>query len=191
MDPNGKEEHPEDKVSVVHDPLLRWINPLIEIANKRTITEQDVWPCPKSENIQELTESFWKAWYAEVDLAEQQNRKADLFNALYTVFGSRLIVAGCFQFTFLVITFGQPFLIGQLVDYVQTGRGGIRSGIGYALAFASLSLIASFALSLTFDILRRLGVAVRSCLMVAVYEQALKLTTAARMKNTVGAYIPF
>jgi len=85
-----------------------------------------------------------------------------------------------------LFTFGQPFLIGQLVSYVQSGEGGIGVGIGYALGFAALSLIASTSFSIAFDILRRLGVAVRSCLMLAVYEQSLKLTTSARMQNTIG-----
>jgi len=195
MESTPKIVHPEDDPQHGYDLLLRWINPLIEVANNRTISEKDVWPCPESEDIEEMCSSFWKAWYAEIDFAEQQNRKPDIKKALFKVFGTRMIKAGIAQMIFVVVTFGQPFIIAQLVDYVQSGTGGIGVGVGYALGLAALSLTGSIAFSITIEILRRLGVALRSCMILAVYEQALKLTTASRTKNTVGKqqhlYLPY
>jgi hypothetical protein len=186
MHSTEKPIHPEDSFLWKYDFLVSWINPLIEISNARTMTEQDVWPCPQSEDITDMCEQFWRAWYKEIDEAEQHNREPSINHALLSVFGKRFIVAGLVQLLFLVVSIGQPFLIGELIIYVQSGDGGVGVGVGYAIAFAALSMIASIAMGIALDLVRRLGVAVRSCLMLAVYEQALKLTTAARMKNTVG-----
>lgn len=180
--------NPEDALIFGYDILLRWINPLIEISNKRDIIEDDVWPCPKEEDIQIKSDEFWKLWYAEIDLAEQQNRKPDLKIVVFQLFRTKFITAGILQLCFLCASIGQPFLVGLLVEYVQTGKGGIAYGVGYALIFAGISVCASLTLSVVLDTLRRLGVAVRSCLMLAVYEQAQKLTAAARMKSTVGEF---
>eukprot|EP01031_Cornospumella_fuschlensis_P040437 gene40437-49283_t len=177
--------HPEERV-LIFDILLQWINPLIKLANTRTLKSSDVWDCPGSETVELQAEKFWTAWYEECDAAFQENRHASLLKALFRSFGSRFILAGVYQFCFFLLQFAQPFLVGALVGYVRTGEGGLRRGIGLAVGFAVISSVSSIFLSRTFDSLRRLGVAIRSGVMMAVYEQALKLTTASRLQNTVG-----
>ena len=177
--------HPEER-SYCFDFLLRWINPLIQLASVRKIEEKDIWPCPKSEDVKEQVQILWKAWYDEVDKAEEQKRKPSLRNALWTGYGNRLLRAGIFQFFFMLFQLGQPFLVGELVGFVQNGDGGLRRGLGLTFGFAAVSLCSSICIAAALDSLRRLGVAVRCAAMMAVYEQALKLTTSARMKNSVG-----
>ncbi|RYH19548.1 ATP-binding cassette domain-containing protein [archaeon] len=186
MDPNDPDKrHPEERV-VFFDILLQWINPLIKLANKRTLKSSDVWDCPEHETVEVQAEKFWAAWYDECDVATQENRQASLLKALFKAFGTRFTMAGLYQFAFFLLQFAQPFLVGALVGYVRTGEGGLGRGIGLAIGFAAISSVSSIFLSRTFDSLRRLGVAIRSGVMMAVYEQALKLTTASRLQNTVG-----
>lgn len=182
-----KEEfiHPEEK-NWIHDIFLRFMNPLIQTANVRAIQESDVWDVPKVEKVDLQAQMFWEKWYHEVDIAHQQNRKPSLIRALFESYGNRFYMAGLSQFFFLLFQIGQPFLVGELVQYVQSGEGGMRRGIGLALGFAAVSLCSSLLLASTFNSLRRLGVAIRTTTMMVIYEQALRLTTASRMINTIG-----
>lgn len=168
------------------DPLLLWLNPLIRLASQRQVQEDDVWPSPSAETVDVQSKKLWAAWYKELEAAEQQKREPSLLRAMLIAYGDRFLLAGIFQFSFMVLQLGQPFLVGELVAFVANGNESISVGIGLALGFAAVSLLCSVSLSQTWFYLRKLGVAVRSAVMMAVYEQALRLTTAARMKNTVG-----
>jgi hypothetical protein len=178
--------HPEEKSLLGFEILLRWVNPLVQLANQRPLVDSDVWRPPTRDGTHDLSSQFWSEWYKELDFAEHERREANFVRVLMRVFGWRILLGGTSQFLFLLFQIGQPFLVGQLVQYIQTGEGGLRVGIGYALAFAALSLCSSVAISVTLDNLRRSGVVMRSTLMIAIYEQALKLTTAARLSNTIG-----
>lgn len=176
--------HPEEKV--IFDPLLTWLNPLIRLAAERQLKEEDVWESPHGESVDVQAKKFWIAWYKEIDRAEGLNKRPSFIRAIFVAYGDRIIKAGMFQFLFMVLQLVQPFLVGELVAFISGDSGTITDGIGLALGFAAVSLCSSLSLAYTWTELRRLGVAVRSVVMMAVYEQALQLTTAARMQSTVG-----
>ncbi len=186
MKPDEKSSlHPEER-SYYFDILFRWLNPLIHLASIRKIEESDIWSVPQTEDVKEQTRIFWEAWYDELDQSQQQGRQASLLIAFWKGFGNRLLRAGIFQFAFMLFQLAQPFLVGELVGYIQSGEGGIRRGLGLTFGFAGISLCSSICIAVALDSLRRLGVAIRCASMMAVYEQALKLTTSARMQNSVG-----
>ncbi len=170
--------HPEEQVWA--DLLLSWLSPLIRLANERPLKEEDVWPCPTSETVHQQGSQFWEAWNHERKRAEPS-----MVRALLGAFGHRFFIAGCWQLSFLLFQLAQPFLVGALVQFISEG-GSLGRGIGLALGFAGASLICSISISQALSQLRKLGVAVRCGVMMAVYEQALRLTTAARMSGTVG-----
>ncbi len=178
--------HPEDTSFWMTKIMAFWITPLIKLASERQLLESDVWDCPTDQSVSHDSKIIHDAWIAEKSLAVSENRKPELLKALYNGFGRDFLLAGSYQFCFLCAQLAQPFLVGELVAYISTGEGGIRRGVGFALGLAAVSLVSSLALSTTFYSLRRLGVAVRSGVMMSVYEQALKLTAASRLQNTVG-----
>lgn len=185
MDPNDPDKrHPELRIHV--DVLLRWINPLIQLANKRPLTNDDVWPCPPKELVEVQSAAFWRGWEQECERAYEQGRKPSFLWALALAYGDRLVLTGVFQIIFLILQLIQPFLVGELVKYIQTGDGGIETGIGLALGFGAVAFVSSIVLSQVFYLLRRLGDVLRAGVMMAVYEQTLRLTTAARLQNTIG-----
>lgn len=177
-------QHPEAKL--YFDILLQWVNPLIRLANKRSLQPSDVWDCPPHETVEHQTKLFWKAWNHERNQAIEEDRKPSFLWSLFMAFGDRLITAGIMQCIFMLIQIGQPFLVGELVGFIQTGDGGIRRGVWLACLFGGMAFISSLLLARVFDQLRRLGDAVRAGVMMAVYEQSLRLTTSSRLTNTIG-----
>jgi hypothetical protein len=163
-----------------------WLTPLIKLASERQLLESDIWDCPTDQSVSHDSKIVRDAWTREKISAAKENRKPDLFRALKDGFGASLLLAGVYQLCFLCAQLGQPFLVGAIVNYISSGEGEINEGVGYALGLGAVSLVSSLALSASLYSLRRLGVAIRSGVMMAVYEQALKLTSASRLQNTVG-----
>lgn len=175
--------HPEEEHWA--DPLLSWLNPLIRTANERPLKEDDVWPCPTHETVHQQGLQFWEAWKNERTRAEEVGTEPSMVRALICAFGHRFFIAGCYQLSFMLFQLAQPFLVAELVQFISEG-GPVSTGVGLALGFAAASLICSISIAQALSHLRQLGVAVRCGVMMAVYEQALRLTTAARMSSTVG-----
>lgn len=85
----------------------------------------------------------------------------------------------CFQLA-------QPFLVGEIVNFIATGNGGISYGVGLAFGLLAVSMASSISLSASLYMSRLLGIAVKSGVTMLVYDHALHLTAAARMQCSVG-----
>ena len=178
--------HPEEQSNVFSKFMVFWINPLIEISGKRQLSFDDVWEAPSSQSVQSDSKIVWDSWLHEVEVAASESREPSLTQALFRGFGKDFYAAGGLQAVFMFSQLSQPYLIGELVNFIQVGNGGLIFGAGISLALLLVSLISSISFTAGFFILRRLGVSIRSGVMMAVYEKALKLTSASRMQNTIG-----
>lgn len=179
-------KHPEETLFGLSKLLVIWIFPLIKTARERQLRDSDVWPCPTNQNVEHDSALLWSSWNAEKLAAQEQNRNPSLIYTLWRGFKSDILISGSYQLSFALTQLSQPYLVGELVTYVATGNGGIKYGISLAIGLILISLTSSLALTATLYNNRRLGVAVRSAIMMAVYEQALKLTASSRLKMTVG-----
>ena len=182
----GITTHPEEQSNVFSKFMVFWINPLIEISGKRQLSFDDVWEAPSSQSVQSDSKIVWDSWLHEVEVAALESREPSLTQALFRGFGKDFYAAGGLQAVFMFSQLSQPYLIGELVNFIQVGNGGLLFGAGISLALLLVSLISSISFTAGFFILRRLGVSIRSGVMMAVYEKALKLTSASRMQNTIG-----
>jgi ABC-type multidrug transport system fused ATPase/permease subunit len=182
----GVKFHPEEQSNAFSKFMVFWINPLIKISGERQLSFDDVWEAPSSQSVQSDSKIVWDCWLHEVEVAAVENRDPSLTQALFRGFGKDFYAAGGLQAVFMFSQLSQPYLIGELVKFIQLGNGGLLYGAGISIALLVVSLISSISFTAGFFILRRLGVSIRSGVMMAVYEKALKLTSASRMQNTIG-----
>ena len=185
-DLNRRYVHPEDNASWVSKLFVYWINPLIKLSGERQLSFDDVWDVPSNQSVAHDAKIVWDAWLIEEALAAKENREPSLTQALFMGFGKDFHIAGGLQALFMFSQIAQPYLVGELVNFIRLGEGGTSYGAGISLALLVVSLISSMAFTASFSILRRLGVSIRSGVMMAVYEKALRLTSASRMQNTIG-----
>ena len=106
--------HPEERASIFSNFLVNWITPLINLATKRQLKDEDVWASPKNETVVVQTDLIWKNWLKEKDIAQRENRKPRFEFAVLRAFKSDIITGGIFQFMFMSFQLGQPYLVGQL-----------------------------------------------------------------------------
>ena len=179
--------HPEDRASFFSKLTFSWCNPLIDLAKVRQIAAEDVWDSPNKEKVQVYTAFFWEAWQKEIEKAKLEKRPAELLKALYySEFGHRFMVAGCYQFLFMSAQIAQPFLVSELVYFIANNSHDVTYGVGLALGLFAVSMVSSSCLTMSFNLARKNGVALRCAIMMVVYEHSLRLTATARLQNTVG-----
>jgi ATP-binding cassette subfamily C (CFTR/MRP) protein 1 len=187
LDPLMKEYvHPEDDANLFTKIMVSWVTPLITLAGQQQLLDTDVWETPSKQSVKTDYNIVWDAWIDETEKAASENRDPSLSQALFFGFGKEFRVAGILQAMFMFSQIAQPYLVGELVSFVKFGGGGIQYGVGISIALLVVSLISSLSFTGSFNVLRRLGVSVRSGIMMAVYEKSLKLTSASRMQNTIG-----
>ena len=130
--------------------LQSWVTPLIEIASERKLEEDDVGPVPTSQSVPESSKIVRESWEAECRMNKDDPQMS---RALLRGFTPALIFTGSFQLVFLFAQLSQPFLVGDLVEFVSNGgQGGLERGIGLALALGTAMLWHFFLLSLSFPI---------------------------------------
>ena len=176
--------HPEDSARFPF--LVSWIFPLIRTAHERPLDEADVWACPKSQCVEADTAMFWESWREEVQEASKIKSKPSLTRGLLRAFRADIMAGSVKQFFFMITQIAQPYLVGELVQFTATSNGGINYGVALAIGLAVVSVVSSTSLSASLFSSRKLGIAVRSALMMAVYEHGLQLTASSRAKMTTG-----
>ena len=180
------DEHPEDNASWASKLMVSWINPIITISGQRQLSFEDVWATPSNQSVAHDSKIVWDAWLQEQEQACSDKREPSLTQALFMGFSRDFHIAGGLQAMFMFSQIVQPYLVGELVNYVQFGEGGLSYGAGISVALLIVSLVSSMSFTAGFSILRRMGVSIRSGVMMAVYEKALRLTSASRMQNSIG-----
>jgi len=94
--------------------------------------------------------------------------------------------SGILQLLFVGFQVGQPFLVGELVQHVATGEGGIARGMGFAVGLGALSFCSSITLTMVLYTCRSIGIEVKAAIMMVIYEKTLSITSSAKQENSVG-----
>jgi hypothetical protein len=185
--------HPEETHQrfVLDKILVKWINPLIHIACQEPLEETDVWPVEHMDmSVQRHAALLSEAWMLECARASELHRPPSLRNTILRVYRRDILLGGVYQLQFLVLQLLQPFIIARLLQYISTDRtesgDGVGTGVMWSLLLGLVAFLSSNALILAFSNNRRFGTFVRAALMMHIYEHAMKITNASRMKSDIG-----
>lgn len=191
--------HPETGQYSFLKPLLFWINPLIAIAQKGSITEDDIWTTPADCDVDLNAESLRQAYKIAHDCSGVDSpggglqwpwgqRVQSSFKDKLPAFGWSILIAfrrciyvsGIYHVCFAALQLTLPYLIGELLAYIATGEGGPGRGFSLVAALGATSAASSYCIIGTFYEMRRGALQVKAATMMNVYRQSLQLTTASR-----------
>ncbi|KAL5521010.1 hypothetical protein ACEPAG_8932 [Sanghuangporus baumii] len=160
----GKNVSPEDFTTLWGWVSFSWVNPLVKKGTNETLKEEDVWDLSitmqarpvfrKFSTLDQKRSLLWKIW-----AANSRDIVLDFVGTFASVFCNYL----------------GPYFLKRIIDAIDTG---LPSTISRAYLFAVL-MFASQVLKAQADLQhlwynRRAGVRIRSQLMSAIYDKALK-----------------
>lgn len=193
---------PEVNANIFSKIFFGWPTPLFRRATSlhkegKALQQDDLFTLPPYDMGQAIAPIFEKAWHA------QDPQTASLRNTLPSVVGKRFLWAGLLKFINSIIQFAFPFLLrGILVFIEETQLRGATGGEaqndpnlawydkyrGYwlsALLFLAMASKALFENSY-FHNMVRCSYHARVAMSVAVYNKALRMTSAERHGTTLG-----
>lgn len=207
--------HPESYQYTFLKPLLLWLYPLVAIAQKGHITEDDIWTTPPDVDVESSSAKLRMAYNhvtthmmmfkpdGHVDAAKGVRQsvghrvKAVIVRAMppfgwaiWVAFNDVIFTSGFYHLCFAVLQLTLPFMIGELLSYISTGDGGVGYGFGLVIALGLVSCASSYCIISTFYQMRRGALQMKAATMMNVYRQALQLTTASRYRfDPINEYL--
>mmetsp|Transcript_9429 Transcript_9429/g.15612 ORF Transcript_9429/g.15612 Transcript_9429/m.15612 type:complete len:1368 (+) Transcript_9429:191-4294(+) len=168
--------------------MIFWIFPVIKIAQKRQLNDSDIWDMPRKTNVGSGHKNFQKFWEEEKTRSKhhQDIKEPSLFQSIVNCYWRGFLASGLAQISFMVFQIAQPFFVAELVKYIASGDGGLGWGLGLACMLGFVSLCSSVSISIVFYVLRTVGIQIRAAMMMAVYDQSLKITSSAKQSHSVG-----
>lgn len=168
--------------------LVTWITPLINLAFKRSLNEDDIYPTPDNFEVSENARKLTEAWALEREFASKSvpSRSPSLVRVIFSVYRTEVWKGGGFQLLFTLMQLLQPLIISQLIQYVSSEKVTFSVGMGWAIALGAVAFLSSSFLVSSFYTNRRLGLYVRAGMMMMIYEHSMKLSAASRISNDIG-----
>ena len=112
-----------------------------------------------------------------------------LSRALAYAFGLEFVKAGLLKLVHDVLIFVGPYVLNQLIFFLRDGTAPLSRGVYLTLAVTASQLVMSFCLRHYFFHCYLTGLRVRTAIVVAVYQKALKLSSSERQGRSVGEIV--
>jgi ABC-type multidrug transport system fused ATPase/permease subunit len=172
---------------------FNWFVPILDLGNaKQQLQPEDLnlVAFPESCTTASISHSFNTHWQAQLDLAsvpsEHWFAAPSLLMALYHSFGIEFIKAGMLKFVHDLLLFVGPQVLNGLIYFLRDADAPLSRGLWLTLAVTISELIMTFCLRHYFFKCYLTGLQIRSAVVVAVYEKALRLQSSERESKSLG-----
>ncbi|RDX45811.1 multidrug resistance-associated ABC transporter [Lentinus brumalis] len=162
----GKSVSPEDYTTVWGWATFRWVVPLLEKGTYNTLNEEDIWKLSPTMQARPLHIKFSRS-------------SGKLFKRLWQANSLDLILDFILTYVSIVFNYAGPFFLKRILDALDTNtKGPLPERRALAFVYAFLAFISSLckaesdAQHLWYG--RRAATRIRTELMTAIYDKALK-----------------
>jgi hypothetical protein len=173
-------EWPELKSNIFSRLIFDWVTPLIRQGYKNPLQIYDIW---------QLKKNFTAKYVRDVFLSESKtwvDTKRPTLYTLHAIYGAPLYIAGMLTVVSIMCQLVAPLLLSWIIAYFEDESASRWLGLAYAAALGLVGASAMFLNQHQFLILQTINCRVRSTLVSAVYEKALRLSNKAKKKKTNG-----
>ncbi|ORZ26833.1 P-loop containing nucleoside triphosphate hydrolase protein [Catenaria anguillulae PL171] len=174
---------PDTRTSLLSRVLMHWPTKLMHKGYDHPLDLDDLYQLPPDLQASAANELFAHAW----SHALESGRTHPLWRALYTAFGSRWLFSGFLNCISVTGQVSGPLLLRALLKHLETRSAHAGStdqfvlyGIGWVVLLFGSQIATSLAHSHMFYTSAKTTVLVKSALVSAVYDKALKLSASAR-----------
>ncbi|XVE51964.1 hypothetical protein DITRI_Ditri02bG0081900 [Diplodiscus trichospermus] len=168
-----------------------WINPLLSLGYSRPLALEDI-PSISTEDESNLAyQKFAKAWESLVGEKSSSDRRNLVLRATTKVYiKENIFIAVCAVLRTISVV-ALPLLLYAFVNYTNQEEENLQEGL-LLLGYLILSkVVESLSQRHLYFASRRLGMRIRSALMVAVYQKQLKLSSLGRRRHSTGEIVNY
>lgn len=181
-----EDECPLEYATVFSILTFSWMTPMMKYGYKEYLTEDDLWNLQKRDTTQSTSEAFEKAWAHEL----KHRKNPNLWIAITKPFFGPYFRAGLFKTVNDVLAFTQPQLLRLLIKFVRSYETPepepVIRGAAIALAMFVVSVTQTMALHQYFQRALETGMRIKTALMAAIYQKALRLSNEGRASKSTG-----
>jgi ABC transporter transmembrane region len=197
-----------ERVSTLWTNLVfNWFTPVLYRGNEKKRLDpedMDLVPFPHDCDTHCVAEIFYRHWHDECEKAKTQEQLGktklgpkgshknktpavpSLVKALAFSFGKEFMLAGLLKLVHDCCIFVGPQVLNAMIYYLRDAEAPMSRGLGLTALVTVSQLFMSFCLRHYFFACYMVGLKIRTAVVVAVYEKALKLAAGERQTRTVG-----
>ncbi|XVF86793.1 hypothetical protein PTKIN_Ptkin18bG0071200 [Pterospermum kingtungense] len=169
-----------------------WLNPLLSLGYSRPLALEDI-PSISTEDESNLAyQKFANAWESLVrEKSSSSDRRNLVIRAIAKVYFKENIFIAVYAVFRTISVVSLPLLLYAFVKYSNQEEENLQQGLvllGYLILF---KVVESLSQRHWYFASRRLGMRIRSALMVAVYRKQLKLSSLGRRRHSTGEIVNY
>ncbi|KAK4427310.1 ABC transporter C family member 8 [Sesamum alatum] len=168
-----------------------WISPLLRLGNTKALSLDDVPSLGLEDGALMAYEKFNDAWCVLEKEKGINGSKNVVFWAIAKVYWRSMVLAGSLAFLRTIAIVATPLLLYAFVGYSNLETKNLREGVFLVGCLVFFKVVESLSYRHFYFYSRRIGMRMRSALMVAVYQKQLKLSSSGRRKHSTGEIVNY
>ena len=176
---------PQVSASFLSQLFLAWFDKTVWKAWYKPIEEEDVWDLNTEDSCRSIIPLWEGLWQEELD----QGKQPGIFRIIFKAFYWDIIRGACWQFSYLMIQFIGPQILGLVIAFVQNPNEPNWKGYSYAVMLGAVGIAAAVCDSKYWYNLSMIGLRIRTAISSAVYKKTLTLSSVAKRDQTAGEVV--
>ncbi|KAI9172997.1 hypothetical protein H9P43_007128 [Blastocladiella emersonii ATCC 22665] len=194
---------PENNASVFSRVTFAWVLPVLRLANRRTITMDDIYDTSRFLTVRRLT-PVYESLLARSRSGEDGKKTAAVHALTFGVirrFWTTFALGVVAEFAYVGFNFLSPVFLSGLIGFVDqssvraTAVAGsaapppLGDGLTYAIGLFIATNLVTISGAYCVQLMTKLQLRMRTVLMTAIYRKALVLSLTARGGSSVGEIV--
>ncbi|KAK4395155.1 ABC transporter C family member 8 [Sesamum angolense] len=168
-----------------------WINPLLRLGNTKPLSLDDIPSLGFEDGALTAYGKFNDAWCVLEKEKGVNGSKNFAVWAIAKVHWRSLVLAGSLVFFRTIAVVATPLLLYAFVRYSNLEMKNLKEGVSLVGCLVFLKVVDSLCYRHFYFYSRRIGMRMRSALMVAVYQKQLKLSSGGRRRHSTGEIVNY
>lgn len=180
-----------DEASLLSRLWFSWINPLLRRGNAKSLNLDDIPPLGSEDEALLAYKNFNDAWSIVKKEKGTKNSKYFTLRAITRVYWKSMLLAGICALLRTVSVVSTPLLLYAFVSYSNLEKKNLKEGVSLLGILIVLKVVESLSYRQFYFYSKRIGMRMRSALMVAVYQKQLNLSNLGRQRHSTGEIVNY
>ncbi|RZC49995.1 hypothetical protein C5167_018432 [Papaver somniferum] len=168
-----------------------WLSSLMSTGHSKPLTLEDIPNLVPEDEAFIAYQAFFHAWELLQSQKSSDNDSNLVLWALAKVYYKEMVLVGTYAFLRTISVVISPLLLYAFVNYSTRKEESLSHGLSLVGLLVIVKVIESLSQRHWYFSSRRLGMRMRSALMVAVYQKQLKLSSLGRKRHSTGEIVNY